>query len=352
MEWYRLKCMGMKESTIRNLMVRLKSYENISRLSEEQLRTYFKMNSKELEMLEKADNFSMERYVEELQEKNIKFFTYLSESYPEALKHIAQPPPFLFYRGKLEALTEKCIGIVGTRKATSYGRNACEKIVDGLVDAGVTTVSGLALGIDTCCHRRTLERNGRTIAVLGSGIDVKYPSENRKYWDMIVEKGLILSEFVPGTIPAPYNFPQRNRIIAGISRGVVIVESREKGGSLITATLALEEGRDVYAIPGEIFSPVSEGCNNLIRRSEAKLITSAEHILEEYGWSRSDEIGGELELTPREREVFVHFNGAMNLDELLLATGMNITDLLSTLTELELKGIVSSEAGGRYRRKV
>jgi DNA processing protein len=344
--------MGMKESSIRNLMVRLKSYKNISKLEEEQLRNYFKLTGKEIEMLEKADSFPMDRYIDELREKDIKFFTYLGKSYPEALRHIAQPPPFLFYRGQLEALTDKTIAVVGTRKATSYGRNACEKIVDGLVAAGVTTVSGLALGIDTCCHRRTLEQDGRTIAVLGSGIDVKYPSENRKYWDMIVEKGLILSEFVPGTIPAPYNFPQRNRIIAGISRGVVIVESREKGGSLITATIALEEGRDVYAIPGEIFSPVSEGCNNLIRKSEAKLITSAEHILEEYGWRKSDEIGGELELTPKEREVFIHFNGSMSLDELILATGMNVTDLLSTLTELELKGIVSSEAGGRYRRKV
>lgn len=344
--------MGIRDSVIRHLMIKLKSYENIEKISREQMRGYFRMDSKEIESLLRAKDFPMERYVEELKNNGIGVITLLSSKYPESLRHIASPPAFLFYRGQLDILKERSIGIVGTRKATTYGRNSCERIVDGLVEAGVVTVSGLALGIDTCCHRRTLERNGKTIAVLGSGIDRIYPQENRRYWESIPREGLILSEYPPGTHPAPYNFPQRNRIIAGISRGVVVIESRHKGGSLITARLALEEGRDVFAIPGDIFSPVSEGCNILIRNSEAKLITSAADILMEYGWSSGNGPEENLDLTEEERNIFLQFQGAMSLDDLILATGIPAGNLLAHLMDMELKGIISSVPGGRYRRKV
>lgn len=344
--------MGVRDSVIRSMMLKLKKYENIFKFSREQLQHYFRMEPRELDAVFSASKFSMEKYIRQLQEKEIGVITLLSNKYPESLRHIASPPAFLFYRGNLRVLQGKTIGIVGTRKATVYGKNSCEKIVDGLVRAGVTTVSGLALGIDTYCHKRTMEKNGKTVAVLGSGIDITYPQENRKYWETIPENGLILSEYPPGTTPAPYNFPQRNRIIAGISKGVVVIESRVKGGSLITAKLALDEGRDVFALPGDIFSPVSEGCNVLIKNSEAKLITSAEDILVEYGWRGEKEESLELQLSPVERQIFYHLRGEMNLDELILVTGINAGNLLATLMGLELKGVVSSVPGGRYRRKV
>lgn len=221
-----------------------------------------------------------------MESKKVSLLFIRDTNYPEELKNIAKPPIFLYYCGDIGLLQKRKIAVVGTRRATSYGRIACEKIVRELVENEVVTVSGLAAGIDSICHKKTLDYGGKTIAVIGSGLDVVYPRENEKLWKVIGERGLILSEYPLGTEPFAYNFPMRNRIIVGISQGVVVVESKSKGGSLITAELALEEGREVFAIPGDIFSPASEGCNSLIKNSSAKLITSVEDILEEFGWKQ------------------------------------------------------------------
>ncbi len=243
------------------------------------------------------------------------------------------------------------IGVVGTRRATTYGKIACEKLVKGLVENGVVTVSGLASGIDTVCHKKTLENNGKTIAVIGSGLDVVYPKENEKLWQVIGEKGLLISEYPLGTEPFSFNFPMRNRIIVGLSQGIVVIESKVKGGSLITAELALEEGREVFAVPGEIFSPVSEGCNNLIKNASAKLVTSVEDILVEFGWSVKREKKSKLNLTEYEEKIYNILEREKNLDELIIESSMKAGEILSILMDLEIKKVVVSVPGGKYRRK-
>ena len=258
----------------------------------------------------------------------------------------------MYYRGNLELTKEKIIGIVGTRQPTLYGRRACEKITSELVNSNVVTISGLAYGIDTICHKTTLEKNGKTIAVVGSGLDVVYPRENKKYWEEIGEKGLIISEFPLGREPFAYNFPMRNRIIAGLSRGILVVESKERGGSLITAALALDEGRDVFAIPGDINSPMSIGTNNLIKNSLAKLVTCGEDILKEFGWKKIENKKINLDLSDDEAKIYNLLTTARNLDELVVITGIKPKILLAILMNMEINGYISSISGGKYIRKI
>ena len=240
MEWYRLKAAGIKDSIIGRLMKELENYQDIFLLDRNQLKKYFKIDDETVNIIYESRNADFSEKFKKLEKLNIKVISMKDEKYPERLKQIAQPPVFLYYRGDISlAGKEKIIAVVGTRKPTVYGKNSCERIVDELTEGDVTTISGLALGIDTVCHKRTLQKGGKTIAVVGSGLDVVYPYENKKYWEEIGEKGLLLSEFPPETPPNAYNFPRRNRIIAGLSRGVTVIESKSKGGSLITATILL-----------------------------------------------------------------------------------------------------------------
>lgn len=351
MNWYKLRVLGIRDSVIRNLMKNIKNFSDLFKLDENHLRKYFKFDENEILQIHKLEKLNIDKEIETLVKNKVKVINLTDEDYPEDLKNISQPPVFLYYRGNVKLLKSRKIGVVGTRRATSYGKMACEKIVDGLVDSGITTVSGLALGIDTICHKRTLEKKGDTIAVLGSGIDVIYPKINKKLWEEIGEKGLILTEFPLGTEPTNYNFPMRNRIIVGISRGVVVVESQESGGSLITANIALEENRDVFAVSGDIFSPSSQGCNNLIKRSQAKLITDVQDILNEYGWSGKNEKYSLPKLTDLESKVYGELVKEKTLDELIMSTGEKTSELLSVLMDLEIKNIIASIAGGKYRRR-
>ncbi len=200
-------------------------------------------------------------------------------SYPQALKYTADPPIVLYCRGRLTQ-DELCVAVVGSRKATWYGLDMSKRLSSELARHGVTVVSGMARGVDSRAHYGALEAGGRTIAVLGCGVDIVYPRENRNLMNEICSKGAVISEFLPGTEPMPFNFPARNRIISGLSQGVVIVEASEKSGSLITADYALEQGRDVFAVPGNINSVNSSGTNRLIREG-ARIITCAGDILDE-----------------------------------------------------------------------
>lgn len=355
MEWYRLKMAGIKDSVIIKLMKEFDSYQEIFMISRDKFKQYFKFADEVINSIYDSRNRDFSKEKEKLKNLGIKVISIVDDEYPVFLKNISSPPLFLHYRGDISlADSEKIIGVVGTRRATVYGRNACEKIVDDLVDGDVVTVSGLASGIDTVCHKRTLQKGGKTIAVVGSGLDVIYPAENRKYWQEIGEKGLIISEFPLGTPPNNFNFPMRNRIIAGLSKGVAVIESKEKGGSLITAYLALEEGRDVFAVPGDIFSPVSAGTNELIKKSEAKLITSGKDILEEFGWNISQKSEADfldISMNEMERKVYEILSTEKNLDEIIAESGIKAGNLLALLMEMEIKGIVSSVSGGKYRRK-
>ena len=213
------------------------------------------------------------------------YFTIEDDIYPQYLKEISNPPIKLYYKGNLDLLKEeRIIGVVGTRNPSSYGKLSCECMIKKMTEANITIVSGFAKGIDSIAQKTTLLTGGKTIAVIASGLDIIYPASNLSLYREIEEKGLILSEYEEGVKPFKSNFPQRNRIIAGLSKGVIVVESKNRGGSLITADLALEFNRDVYAVPEDIFSEYSKGCNNLIRDSKAKSLSNINELLEDYSW--------------------------------------------------------------------
>lgn len=217
---------------------------------------------------------------------NYNFITIKDDVYPECLKEISNPPLKLYYKGNLDLLKEeRLIAVVGTRNPSSYGKLCCEYMVKKMSRANITIVSGFAKGIDSIAHKTSLLTDGKTIAVIASGLDIVYPASNLSLYREIEEKGLILSEYEAGVKPFKSNFPQRNRIIAGLSRGTIVVESKDRGGSLITADLALEFNRDVYAVPGDVFSEYSKGCNNLIRDARAKSLSNINELLEDYSWN-------------------------------------------------------------------
>jgi DNA processing protein len=213
-------------------------------------------------------------------EQAIKICSIYDADYPELLRHIVNPPLILYYRGNLPA-TNKIIAMVGSRHASAYGKNIAQMMADELTNAGFAVVSGAARGIDTAAHLGALSQ-GSTFAVLGCGVDVCYPPENAKMLRQIADQGAVITEYSPGTPPHPMHFPARNRIISGLARGVIVVEAAAKSGALITADFALEQGRDVFAVPGSIFSTNSKGTHKLIKQG-AKLVENVNDILEEYG---------------------------------------------------------------------
>ena len=346
MEWYRLKLIGLKSSKIRALMANNKRYKDIFTNLDKFINT-LNLTIDDTQLIEKSKQ--CERYLEVmdyLERNRIGLISINDYRYPDSLKNIAKPPLFLFYKGNIELLSKnKMISIVGTRRLTKYGELCCERVVKDLVDGDVVIVSGLALGIDSVVHREVLKYKGNTIAVLGCGIDIYYPKTNIKLRDEIEKKGLLISEFPLGTIPAPNNFPIRNRIIAGLARGTVVVESSLKGGSLITASISLEEGRDVYAFPGDITYPLSQGCNKLIKLSQAKLIVSGEDILDEYNWTKINEEGIKL-------KIYSVLKTKMHLEEIRREVSCETSELLSNLMELEIDGYIQSLSGGHYRRRL
>ena len=215
--------------------------------------------------------------IKRLQEEKIKMLTILDGAYPQRLKEIYLPPIVLFYRGNLSLINQRAVAIVGSRNHSKYAKDCIHELIPTIVNDGIVVVSGLARGVDTLAHEETLKANGYTIAVIGSGLDVVYPPENSKLYDVIAKRGLILSEYPLQSRPLKFHFPYRNRIIAGLSHGVCVIEAKEKSGSLITANLALSENREVFAVPGSIFSTHSKGSNSLIEAG-ACLVSSAETI--------------------------------------------------------------------------
>ena len=354
MEWYRLKLIGLKSSKIRALMANNKRYKDIFTNLDKFINT-LNLTIDDTQLVEKSKQ--CERYLEVmdyLERNRIGLISINDYRYPDSLKNIAKPPLFLFYKGNIELLSKnKMISIVGTRRSTKYGELCCERVVKDLVDGDVVIISGLALGIDSVVHREVLKYKGNTIAVLGCGIDIYYPKTNIKLRDEIEKKGLLISEFPLGTIPAPKNFPIRNRIIAGLARGTVVVESSLKGGSLITASISLEEGRDVYAFPGDITYPLSQGCNKLIKLSQAKLIVSGEDILDEYNWTKINEEGKKLNrLIGIKLKIYSVLKTKMHLEEIRREVSCETSELLSNLMELEIDGYIQSLSGGHYRRRL
>ena len=290
-------------------------------------------------------------------------------AYPTALRRLPQPPPLLYVQGRRDLLGRPGIAVVGTRRYSTYGRDAAVSLVVGLVRAGYVIVSGLARGIDSIAHRTALDVGGDTIGVLGTGIDVPYPSEHADLFALIAERGCLVSEFPPGTPPRKYHFPQRNRIIAGLARGVLVVEAPEKSGAMITAEYALDEGKEVFAVPGPIHNPTSRGTNRLIQEGAA-LVPSAADILRVLQ-SRTGEplpvplaaglniedLEARLEREPDAgaselaRRVWDGLEGAARgIDDLAEDLGAAPDALATALLELELAGLVERRPGPRYAR--
>jgi len=281
---------------------------------------------------------------------NYDFITINDDIYPECLKEISDPPEKLYYKGNLELLkSERMIAVVGTRNPSSYGKLCCEYMIKKMSKADITIVSGFAKGIDSIAHKTSLITGTKTIAVIASGLDIVYPASNLSLYREIEEKGLILTEYEPGTKPFKGNFPQRNRIIAGLSKGVIVVESKDRGGSLITADLALEYNRDVYAVPGDIFSEYSKGCNNLIRDAKAKSLSHIKELLEDYNWENKEE-NKSLKFTKNQDLILNSLSTEKSFDQILEETKIAQTEILSELINLEIMGLIKSIAGGRYKK--
>lgn len=269
-------------------------------------------------------------------------------AYPAALATITDPPPVLWVRGVVAALHGRAVAIVGARAASPYALSVAEQLGSDLAARGVVVVSGLARGVDSAAHRGALAARGTTVAVLGSGVDVIYPAEHAPLARDIAADGAVISEFVPGTPPLPVYFPLRNRIISGLSRAVVVIEAGEKSGSLITARCALEQGRDVLAVPGNVLTGRNRGAHALLRDG-AKIVESADDILEELGMpTRPSRTGAQSPadpvlacLTPGEPS---------DLDQIAERTGLSTARLLPRLFELELQGSVERVGGGRFVR--
>lgn len=276
-------------------------------------------------------------------------------SYPQPLKYTIDPPAVLYCRGKIER-EAVCIAVVGSRRATAYGLDMARKLSQDMARNGVTVISGMARGIDSKAHTGALEVGGKTIAVLGCGIDIVYPRENRELMNKICLSGAVVSEYVPGTEPIPFNFPARNRIISGMSQGVVIVEANEKSGSLITADFALEQGREVFAVPGNINSLNSTGTNKLIRDG-AKIILNVADILEELKINHgvcqqlfTEKKLPDVKLSQEERTIAQRLlSGPAHIDTVARDCGISIQLASSVLVMLELSGFVEQLPGKYYK---
>lgn len=285
----------------------------------------------------------------------VECLLYTAPAYPEWLSQISDPPPLLYVRGDTSLLECSSIAVVGSRAATSYGSRTAYHLGRGLASAGVTVTSGLALGIDAHAHSGALAAEGNTIAVLGCGVDVVYPRGNRKLFEEVLQKGLIVSEYPLGTAPEGFRFPARNRIIAGISQGVVVVEAARRSGSLITAQLAVDEGREVYGVPGQVDSYKSEGTHWLLQQG-AKLVQSADDILEDLGLeavsARTATRNGTVDGLDTDARTLLDCieSYPLSRDELLLKSGMEIFTFSENLLLLELDGLVELLPGGEVRR--
>ncbi len=278
-----------------------------------------------------------------IQKDGIRVVTWEDEAYPRRLNEIDQPPPVLYVLGELKPEDEWAVAIVGTRRITSYGRQITEEIAGYLAGNGVTVVSGLARGVDAAAHQAALNAGGRTLAVLGSGVDRIYPPEHRMLAELIRAHGAVLSDYAPGTHPDAANFPPRNRIISGLSMAVVVVEAGETSGALITASFAVEQGRDVFAVPGNIQAPQSKGANRLIQQGASPLLRPQD-ILDALNLTQIEQKRTARKVIPADVDEAQILNalGAepTHVDEIRARSGLPIEKVSATLTMLELKGLV------------
>ena len=314
--------------------------------------------------VKKAENFlrlrdkvDIDKAVKEVEERGIKFLTFEDENYPCMLKNIDNPPSVLYYKGDLKSCNlERTLAVVGSRRATRYAKEALEKIISEFQNTDICIVSGLATGIDTTAHVAALDNNLKTIGVIASGFDYTYPAANKNLYKRIENGcGVIVSEYYPTFQPLKFRFPQRNRIVSGLSYGTLVAEASLKSGALITANLTLEQGRELMCIPGLITNPNTEGIYKLLKNG-ATLVTCADDILEALGWEVKVEQGNLFNLPDLSDDEKIIYEALeieeKCVDELQAFTKLSIDNLLMYLTTMELKGIIKQVDGDRYKRVV
>jgi DNA processing protein len=286
----------------------------------------------------------LDAQMDKIAAQGVNVLTWLHPAYPPLLKSIAQPPPVLYVRGEIAPADQFAVAIVGTRHASVYGKEVARRMATGLAQNGVTVVSGLALGIDGIAHKAALDAGGRTMAVLGCGLDIIYPGEHRELAQRMSTSGAVVSDYPLGTKPEAANFPPRNRIISGLSLGTLIVEASLQSGALITHRFSLEQGRETFAVPGNIYNQNSSGTNALLQRGEAKLVTCVEDILEELNLTmiaQQSEVAQAVPETPVEQALLACVSHEpLHMDEIVRNSGLSTAVVSSTLCMMELKGLV------------
>jgi len=313
-------------------------------------------------IVEHRDSIAIEREMDLIDRHGCKVITIQDESYPVNLNAIYDPPQILYVKGDLLPTDSLAVSVVGTRSASSYGKMVAEQISNHLAARGVTVVSGMAYGIDAAAHKGSLDAGGRTIAVMGNGLDIVYPARNVRLLEKIISSGAAISEFPMGTPPLKNNFPRRNRVISGLSLGTLVVEAPKRSGALITAYHALDQGREVFAVPGQILSEMSGGTHDLIKQG-AKLVESVEDILDELPsyalqpFTEEDfeieEERMELQLSTEEKAVWKAIGSSqIHIDDISRQSALPPYKVSAALVMLELKGLVQQSAGKMFTKKV
>lgn len=365
--FYLTRIKNLGNVRIKNLMLVTKSSKLCFELSLKELVQVDGINYKiASEIIKSRKLFSdyetqFQEILKKAEKKKIEITTLYDNDYPENLKNIYDAPVILYYIGKLTDADKYSISVIGTRFPSEYGKKVCNKLVDEISKFKIPVISGFARGIDSIAHKTAVLNKNVTYAVLGSGVDIIYPKENKKLFEEIIENGAVLSEFDIGAEPDKINFPRRNRIISGISLGTIIVETGLKGGSLITAGFALDQGREVFAIPGFIYSKKSEGSNELIKKGQAKLVTKVEDILNEIQYqiqpllkpqSDSSKASIEKQLNIFEKKLYDNIDfEPIHIDKLSEISGLSISECLVNLLSLELKGYIK-QIPGKYFLKI
>lgn len=347
---------GIGNHNIHRLLQAVDCAEELYFLKEEQIEKIPGISLRKVHALvESRKTWDLDAELMKLSEKGIDFWSEEMPHFPEALKTIADAPYAIYVKGRFPPPDSFNVAVVGARTCSPYGRNAARELGKKLASAGIGVVSGMALGIDAYSHWGAIEGKGDTFAVLGSGVDVCYPASNKALYDKILEQGGIISEYPPGTQPVAKLFPARNRIISAISKLVVVVEARERSGSLITADYALEQGKDIYAVPGGIYDSLSRGCNELIRQG-AGIISDVDTFLEELDFVPRQNFHPEkikkLCLEKDERLVYsvISLLGK-NIDTLLKETELELPEMIETLASLQQKGLIEESFKNFYRRR-
>ncbi len=352
-DWLKLVSIkGLGQGKIRRLLKVFHSPQKIFEANKHQLSDLTFLSENAVNEISKNENEEfIENQLRLLEKYNVRLISITDEEYPDLLKFIYTPPILLYIKGKILPRDSRAIAIVGTRKPTNYGRISARKIGVEIAKTGFTIVSGLAYGIDGCAHKAALDAGGRTIAVCGTGLDIVYPAVHRALAKDIIQSGALISEFPLGTKIEAWNFPTRNRIISGMCKGALVIEGKKTSGALLTAKMALEQNRDVFALPGNINSPQSEGPNYLIKLG-AKIVTDAKDILEEYHIKmqvKSEKITPKM--TKEEGEIYKLLqknDRNLGLDEMVEQSDFSPAQLSAMLLNMELKGIIKRGAQNRY----